>query len=178
MCFGSLRLFPAMTWLLTDSHSTAGLRSRVSSSKLASGQWMNSRVNRIPAAPRLAAAWSPKWAGGARFSAGWGIFYDAITSMVVSARSRPALAFYGPTGGRLACSSTNILCSARGSPAAIRHYELRRRAQAPVGRLWQDESDFAGGQPWFHVRRHGRDPFAEPVCFDNIRKRQHCLLFV
>ena len=31
------------------------------------------------AAPRLSAAWSPKWSGGARFSAGWGIFYDAIT---------------------------------------------------------------------------------------------------
>jgi hypothetical protein len=30
-------------------------------------------------APRIAASWSPKWAGGARFSAGWGIFYDAIT---------------------------------------------------------------------------------------------------
>ena len=32
-----------------------------------------------PPAPRLAAAWSPRWSGGTKFSAGWGIFYDAVT---------------------------------------------------------------------------------------------------
>ena len=44
-----------------------------------------------PAAPRFSAAWSPAWAGGARFAAGWGVFYDALTlTPSRSARSRPA----------------------------------------------------------------------------------------
>ncbi|HWF09817.1 MAG TPA: carboxypeptidase regulatory-like domain-containing protein [Bryobacteraceae bacterium] len=32
-----------------------------------------------PAAPRLAAAWSPKWSHGTKLAAGWGIFYDPTT---------------------------------------------------------------------------------------------------
>ena len=55
------------------------------------------------AAPRLAAAWSPKWAGGARFSAGWGIFYDAITlDMVAFSQEQTSIStFYGPTGAAI-----------------------------------------------------------------------------
>jgi hypothetical protein len=52
------------------------------------------------AAPRLAAAWSPKWSGGARFSAGWGIFYDDITlNMLALSQEQTSIStFYGPTG--------------------------------------------------------------------------------
>jgi hypothetical protein len=53
-----------------------------------------------PFAPRLAAAWSPKWSGGARFAAGWGIFYDAITlnQLALSQEQNSVATFYGPTG--------------------------------------------------------------------------------
>jgi hypothetical protein len=53
-----------------------------------------------PFAPRLAAAWSPKWSGGARFAAGWGIFYDAITlnQLALSQEQDSIATFYGPTG--------------------------------------------------------------------------------
>jgi hypothetical protein len=51
-------------------------------------------------APRLAAAWSPKWAGGARFSAGWGIFYDAITlNMLALSQEQTSIStFYDAAG--------------------------------------------------------------------------------
>jgi hypothetical protein len=53
-----------------------------------------------PIAPRLAAAWSPKWAGGTRFAAGWGIFYDAVTlNMLALAQEQVSVStFYGPSG--------------------------------------------------------------------------------
>ncbi|HYA16435.1 MAG TPA: TonB-dependent receptor [Bryobacteraceae bacterium] len=53
-----------------------------------------------PAAPRLAAAWSPAWAGGARFSAGWGVFYDAVTlNMLALSQEQDSIStFYSPDG--------------------------------------------------------------------------------
>jgi hypothetical protein len=53
-----------------------------------------------PIAPRLAAAWSPKWSGGARFSAGWGVFYDAVTlnMLALSQEQVSVSTFYGLTG--------------------------------------------------------------------------------
>ncbi len=47
------------------------------------GRWFPHAMGPVhrgrPVAPRLSAAWSPKWSGGTRFAAGWGIFYDALT---------------------------------------------------------------------------------------------------
>lgn len=40
-------------------------------------EW-NEIVRDLEIEPRLAAAWSPKGLGGTKFSAGWGIYYDAI----------------------------------------------------------------------------------------------------
>jgi hypothetical protein len=53
-----------------------------------------------PVAPRLSAAWSPKWSGGARFAAGWGVFYDAINlNMLALSQEQDSIStFYGPTG--------------------------------------------------------------------------------
>ena len=53
-----------------------------------------------PAAPRLAAAWSPKWSGGTKFAAGWGIFYDPVTlNMLALSQEQISLStFYGPLG--------------------------------------------------------------------------------
>ena len=53
-----------------------------------------------PFAPRLSAAWAPKWAGGAKFSAGWGVFYDAVTlgMLALSQEQTSISTFYGPTG--------------------------------------------------------------------------------
>ncbi len=64
-------------------------------------QW-DEYAGTAPAAPRLAAAWSPKWAGGTKFSAGWGIFYDAITlDMLALSQAQTSIStFYGPTGIR------------------------------------------------------------------------------
>ena len=62
-------------------------------------QW-DQYAGAAPVAPRLAASWSPKWAGGAKFSAGWGIFYDAITlNMLALSQEQTSIStFYGPTG--------------------------------------------------------------------------------
>jgi hypothetical protein len=51
-------------------------------------------------APRLSAAWAPKWAGGAKFAAGWGVFYDAVTlGMLALSQEQSSISnFYGPTG--------------------------------------------------------------------------------
>ncbi|HWE50801.1 MAG TPA: carboxypeptidase regulatory-like domain-containing protein [Bryobacteraceae bacterium] len=53
-----------------------------------------------PFAPRLSAAWSPKWAGGTKFAAGWGVFYDAVTlGMLALSQEQDSIStFYGPTG--------------------------------------------------------------------------------
>ena len=53
-----------------------------------------------PPAPRLAASWAPKWLGGTKFSAGWGIFYNAITlNMLALSQEQTSLStFYGANG--------------------------------------------------------------------------------
>ncbi len=53
-----------------------------------------------PVAPRLAASWSPKWSGGTRFSAGWGIFYDAVTlNMIALSQEQTGVStYYAPSG--------------------------------------------------------------------------------
>ena len=62
-------------------------------------QW-DQYAGAAPVAPRLASSWSPKWAGGAKFSAGWGVFYDAITlDMLALSREQTSIStFYGATG--------------------------------------------------------------------------------
>ncbi len=62
-------------------------------------QW-NEYAGAAPIAPRLAGSWSPKWADGAKVSAGWGIFYDAITlDMLALSQEQTAIStYYGPTG--------------------------------------------------------------------------------
>jgi hypothetical protein len=53
-----------------------------------------------PFAPRLSAAWSPKWSGGAKFSAGWGVFYDAITlNMLALSQEQDSISTYYGTNG-------------------------------------------------------------------------------
>jgi hypothetical protein len=56
-----------------------------------------------PVAPRLSAAWSPKWAGGARFAAGWGVFYDALTlnTIALSQEQTSITTFFEPSGQAL-----------------------------------------------------------------------------
>ena len=46
-------------------------------------EW-NQIVRRLETAPRLGAAWSPKELRGTKFSAGWGIYYDAIALDIIS----------------------------------------------------------------------------------------------
>ncbi|HTA45586.1 MAG TPA: carboxypeptidase regulatory-like domain-containing protein [Bryobacteraceae bacterium] len=62
-------------------------------------QW-DEYAGSAPIAPRLAGSWSPKWAGGAKFSAGWGIFYDAITlNMLALSQEQTSIStFYGAGG--------------------------------------------------------------------------------
>jgi len=62
-------------------------------------QW-DEYTGTAPIAPRLAAAWSPKRLGGTKFSAGWGIFYDAITlDMLALSQEQTSIGtFYSPTG--------------------------------------------------------------------------------
>ncbi|MDQ1474556.1 MAG: hypothetical protein QOJ99_6036, partial [Bryobacterales bacterium] len=53
-----------------------------------------------PPAPRLAAAWAPKRLGGTKLSAGWGIFYDAITlkMLTLDQEQLSITTFYTPGG--------------------------------------------------------------------------------
>jgi Carboxypeptidase regulatory-like domain len=62
-------------------------------------QW-DQYAGAVPIAPRLASSWSPKWARGAKFSAGWGVFYDAITldMLALSQEQTSVSTFYGPNG--------------------------------------------------------------------------------
>ncbi len=53
-----------------------------------------------PPAPRLAAAWAPKWLRGAKLSAGWGIFYDPVTlGMLALGQEQASVStFYASSG--------------------------------------------------------------------------------
>ncbi|HVW86469.1 MAG TPA: hypothetical protein VHB50_17405, partial [Bryobacteraceae bacterium] len=53
-----------------------------------------------PPAPRLAAAWAPKWMRGAKVSAGWGIFNDAVTlgMLALSQEQTSLTTYYSPFG--------------------------------------------------------------------------------
>jgi hypothetical protein len=53
-----------------------------------------------PPAPRIAAAWAPKQLGGLKLSAGWGIFYNAITlnMLALSQEQTSISSYYGPDG--------------------------------------------------------------------------------
>ncbi len=63
-------------------------------------EW-NEIVRRMETAPRVAAAWAPKALHGTKFSAGWGIYYDAISLDVISqSQDQVSLStFYLPGGG-------------------------------------------------------------------------------
>jgi hypothetical protein len=64
------------------------------------GQW-NRVTSATPPAPRLAAAWAPKkLLGGTKLSAGWGVYYDAVTlAMLARGQDQNSLTtFYGPDG--------------------------------------------------------------------------------
>jgi hypothetical protein len=62
-------------------------------------EW-NEIVRDLETAPRFSATWSPKGLGGAKFSAGWGIYYDAISLDILSRQQdQTSLAtFYSPDG--------------------------------------------------------------------------------
>lgn len=61
-------------------------------------EW-NEIVRDLEVAPRLSAAWAPATLGGLKLSAGWGIYYDAISLDTVSNESQTSLAtFYLPDG--------------------------------------------------------------------------------
>jgi hypothetical protein len=53
-----------------------------------------------PLAPRVSAAWSPRWANGTKFAGGWGIFYDSLTlnQLALSQEQVSLSTFYGPAG--------------------------------------------------------------------------------
>jgi hypothetical protein len=53
-----------------------------------------------PPAPRLAASWVPKWLGETKLSAGWGIFYNAVTlnMLALSQEQTSTTIYYVPNG--------------------------------------------------------------------------------
>jgi len=61
-------------------------------------EW-NEIVRSLEVAPRVSAAWAPAALGGTKFSAGWGVYYDAINLDVVSRQDQTSFAtFYLPDG--------------------------------------------------------------------------------
>lgn len=65
-------------------------------------QW-NRITGSAPPAPRLAAAWAPKKLGGAKLSAGWGVYYDPITLslMALNQEQTSLTTYYAPNGAAL-----------------------------------------------------------------------------
>ena len=62
-------------------------------------EW-NEIVRQVLLAPRFAAVWAPSRLADTKFSAGWGVYYDAISLELMASQQEPeSLAtFYGPTG--------------------------------------------------------------------------------
>jgi hypothetical protein len=62
-------------------------------------EW-NEIVRSLEVAPRLSAAWTPKALAGTKLSAGWGIYYDAISLEIVSRQQDQTsfATFYLPNG--------------------------------------------------------------------------------
>jgi hypothetical protein len=56
-----------------------------------------------PPAPRLAASWAPKRLGGTKLSAGWGIFYNAVTlgMLALNQEQTSISTYYGPDGSQV-----------------------------------------------------------------------------
>jgi hypothetical protein len=62
-------------------------------------EW-NEIVRQFQVAPRVAVAWAPKWLADTKFSAGWGIYYDAISLELVSRRQdQISLSTFYPISG-------------------------------------------------------------------------------
>jgi hypothetical protein len=62
-------------------------------------EW-NEIVRQFQVAPRVAVAWAPKWLADTKFSAGWGIYYDAISLELVSRRQdQISLSTFYPIAG-------------------------------------------------------------------------------
>ena len=61
-------------------------------------EW-NEIVRSLEFAPRLSASWAPAALGGTKLSAGWGLYYDAISLSVISQQDQTSFAtFYLPDG--------------------------------------------------------------------------------
>jgi hypothetical protein len=56
-----------------------------------------------PPAPRIAASWSPKRLGGVKLSAGWGIFYNAVTlgMLALNEEQTSVTTYYAPDGTQI-----------------------------------------------------------------------------
>jgi len=63
-----------------------------------------------PPAPRLAAAWAPKGLGGMKFSAGWGVFYNAVTlgMLALSQEQTSVSTYYAPNGTQIGVPVTSM----------------------------------------------------------------------
>jgi hypothetical protein len=62
-------------------------------------EW-NEIVRQLEVAPRLAGSWAPKSLGGAKFSAGWGVYYDPIAlDIITRSQDQSSLATFFPTAG-------------------------------------------------------------------------------
>ncbi len=56
-----------------------------------------------PPAPRLAASWAPKRLGGTKLSAGWGVFYNAVTlgTLALNEEQSSVSTYYAPNGTQI-----------------------------------------------------------------------------
>jgi hypothetical protein len=60
-------------------------------------EW-NEIVRDLEVAPRFSVAWAPRSLGGTKFSAGWGIYYDAVRLELVARQDQTSLATFYPAG--------------------------------------------------------------------------------
>jgi hypothetical protein len=77
-------------------------------------EW-NEIVRDLEVAPRLAVAWAPRRLPDTKFSAGWGMYYDAIPLDIISSRQdQISLAtFYSPAGAVMGPVTTSFLVNER-----------------------------------------------------------------
>jgi len=85
-------------------------------------EW-NEIVRDLEMEPRIAAAWSPAFLGGTKFSAGWGVYYDAISLDIVSRRpdQMSLSTFFPPDGVPLGPLTTSFVVNERELRAPYSH---------------------------------------------------------
>jgi hypothetical protein len=120
-------------------------------------QW-NRVTGTTSPAPRLAAAWAPKALRGTKLSAGWGIYYDAVTLGLLALGEEQQSDHMVRAGWYPSGLAPGIGVCGQQQPAsrtALHNCKRIRRKGPALEFLWTPRSHSPEWQPWFRVRSGG-----------------------